>query len=96
MISDNLVTAHAHNVIILYGATVNINPVSAPEDMFPVTEQRMIDQRNQIIENQWFSNFELEEIKHSVEDALNGLVEQELEYENRSEGLSDYVTGCGS
>ena len=30
MISDNLVTAHAHNVIILYGATVNINPVSAP------------------------------------------------------------------
>ena len=31
MISDNLVTAHAHNVIILYGATVNINPVSAPE-----------------------------------------------------------------
>ena len=31
MISDNLVTAHAHNVIILYGATVNINPVSAPD-----------------------------------------------------------------
>ena len=30
MLSDNLVTAHAHNVIILYGATVNINPVSAP------------------------------------------------------------------
>ena len=30
MISDNLVTAHAHNVTILYGATVNINPVSAP------------------------------------------------------------------
>ena len=30
MISDNLVTAHAHNVIILYGATVYINPVSAP------------------------------------------------------------------
>ena len=30
MISDNLVTAHAHNVIILHGATVNINPVSAP------------------------------------------------------------------
>ena len=30
MISDNLVTAHAHNAIILYGATVNINPVSAP------------------------------------------------------------------
>ena len=31
MISDNLVTAHAHSVIILYGATVNINPVSAPD-----------------------------------------------------------------
>ena len=30
MISDNLVTAHAHSVIILYCATVNINPVSAP------------------------------------------------------------------
>ena len=35
MISDNLVTAHAHNVIILYGATININPVSAPGDKYP-------------------------------------------------------------
>ena len=33
MTSDNLVTAHAHNVIILYGATVNMNPVSAAAHM---------------------------------------------------------------
>ena len=38
MISDNLVTAHAHNVINLYGATVNINPVSAPDLVFAETK----------------------------------------------------------
>ena len=41
------------------------------------------------------SNLELEEIKQSIEDALYGQIEQEIEYENRSEELSDYMTSCG-
>jgi len=65
------------------------------KDMFPVTEQRLIDQKSQIIKKQWLSNLELEEIKQSIEDAVYGQIEQEVEYENRSEELSDYVTSCG-
>ena len=37
---------------------------------------------------------DVEEIKQSIKDAVYGQVEQEIEYENRSEELSDYVTGC--
>ena len=40
------------------------------KDMFPVTEQKLIDQKNQIIKKQWLSNLELEEIKQSIEDAV--------------------------
>ena len=32
--------------------------------------------------------------KHSIEDAVYGQVEQEIEYDNRNEELSDYVTCC--
>ena len=32
-------------------------------NMFAVSQQRLIDQKNQIIKNQWFSKLELEELK---------------------------------
>ena len=65
------------------------------KDMFPVTEQRLIDQKSQIIKKQWLSNLELEEIQQSIEDAVYGQIEQEIEYENRSEEFGDYMTSCG-
>ena len=63
--------------------------------MFPVTEQRLVDQKNQITKKQWLSNLELEEIKRSIEDASYGQieqVEQGIEHENRNEEIADHVT----
>ena len=37
-------------------------------NMFAVSQQRLIDQKNQIIKNQWFSELELEELKLCCED----------------------------
>ena len=65
------------------------------KDMFHVTEQRLLDQKNQIIKKQWVSNLEFEESKQSIEDAVYGQIEQEVEYEKRSEERSDYMTSCG-
>ena len=65
------------------------------KDMFPVTEKRLIDQKNQIIKKQWLSNLEHEEINLSIEDAVYGQIQHEIDYENRSEELSDYMTSFG-
>ena len=63
--------------------------------MFPVTEQRLVDQKNQITKKQWLSNLELEEIKRSIEDALYGQIGQRIDHENRREERIDHVTVVG-
>ena len=78
------------------GYRKRMHSIWANKDMFPVTEQRLIGQKNQITKKQWLSNLELEEIKQSIEDAVYGQLEQEIEYENRSEELSDYMSNCGN
>ena len=72
-----------------------MHSICTSNNMFPVTEQRLIDQKNQIRRKQWLCNLELEEIKQSIEDAVYGQIEQEIEHENRSEESSDYITSCG-
>ena len=44
--------------------------------MFAVSQQRLIDQKNQIIKNQWFSELELEELKLCCEDKSSVLIEE--------------------
>ena len=44
--------------------------------MFNVTEQRLIDQKNQIVKKQWLSSLELEEIQRNVEDAAYGEIDR--------------------
>ena len=73
------------------GYSKRMHSIWTRRDMFPVTEQKLIDQKNQIIKKQWLSNLEHEEIKQSIEDALYGQIEQDIVYENRTEDLSDYV-----
>ena len=63
--------------------------------MFPVTEQRLVDQKNQITKKQWLSNLELEEIKRSIEDASYGQIEQGIQHENRDEEIVDHETDVG-
>ena len=45
-------------------------------NMFAVSQQRLIDQKSQIIKNQWFSELELEELKLFCEDKLSVLIEE--------------------
>ena len=76
------------------GYRKRMHSICTSNNMFPVTEQRLIDQKNQIRRKQWLCNLELEEIKQSIEDAIYGQIEQEIEHENRSEESSDYITSC--
>ena len=52
------------------GYRKRMHSIWTSNDMFPVTEQRLLDQKNQIIKKQWLSSLELEEIKQSIEDAV--------------------------
>ena len=45
-------------------------------NMFAVSQQRLIDQKNQIIKNQWFSELELEKLKLCCEDKSSVLIEE--------------------
>ena len=45
--------------------------------MFNVTEQRLVDQKNNILKRKWLSDLELEEIQRNIEDIGNGEVELE-------------------
>ena len=63
--------------------------------MFPVTEQRLVDQKNQITKKKWLSNLKLEEIKRSIEDASYGQREQGIQHENRDEEIVDHETDVG-
>ena len=42
--------------------------------MFNVTEQRLVDQKNDILKRKWLSDLELEEIQKNIEDIGNGEV----------------------
>lgn len=42
-----------------------------------ITEQRLIDQKAQIIKKKWLSDVELEEIKRNIEDAIHGEINSE-------------------
>ena len=42
------------------------------QEMFSVTEQRLVDQANQIRKRKWLSNLELEEINRNIPDAAYG------------------------
>ena len=42
--------------------------------MFNVTEQRLVDQENNILKRKWLSDLELEEIQRNIEDIGNGEV----------------------
>ena len=53
--------------------------------MFSVTEQRLVDQKNNILKRKWLSDLELEEIQRNTEDI--GHVEVGLE-SNEDEGWS--------
>ena len=53
--------------------------------MFSVTEQRLVDQKNNILKRKWLSDLELEEIQRNIEDI--GHVEVGLE-SNEDEGWS--------
>ena len=55
--------------------------------MFQVTEQRLVDQANQIQKKKWLSDIELEEIKRNIEDIPHGeaVNEQRVETEGMDE-----------
>ena len=59
--------------------------------MFAVSQQRLIDQKNQIIKNQWFSEVELEELKLCCEDKSSVLIEEIGCERNRVDKFGDEV-----
>ena len=63
--------------------------------MVHVTEQRLIDQKNQIIKKQWLSSLELEEIQRNIEDATYGGVARSI-VEKSDPDLEMTTTGGGS
>ena len=44
------------------------------KEMFPVTEQRLMDQKNNVVKKKWLSDLELEEIRRNVEDVEQGVI----------------------
>ena len=64
-------------------------------EMVNVTEQRLIDQKNQIIQKQWLSSLELEEIQRNVEDATYGGVARFI-VEKRDPDIEMATTGGSS
>ena len=42
--------------------------------MFNVTEQRLVDQKKNILKKKWLSDLELEEIQRNIKDMRNGEV----------------------
>ena len=59
--------------------------------MFAVSQQRLIDQKNQIIKNQWFFELELEELKLCCEDKSSVLIEEIGCERNRVDRFGDEV-----
>jgi len=51
--------------------------------MFPVPEQKLLDQKNNILKSNWLTNRELEEIKRSVDELEQGSILEEVEVEAR-------------
>ena len=40
--------------------------------MFNVTEQTLVDQKNNILKRKWLSDLDLEELQRNIEDVGNG------------------------
>ena len=57
-------------------------------EMFPVTEQRLLDQKSQIVQKQWLSRLELEEIARAVEDGEYGSIRGDLEHEEAERSIN--------
>ena len=57
-------------------------------EMFPVTEQRLLDQKSQIVRKQWLSRLELEEIARAVEDGEYGDIGGDLEQGEAERSIS--------
>ena len=56
---------------------------------FYVTEQRFVDQANQIRRRKWLSELELEEIQRNIEDSVFGQrISESCETSNEMEGES--------
>ena len=51
------------------------------KEMFPVTEQRLMDQKNNIMKTKWLSDLELEEIRRNIEDVEQGVILEEVEFD---------------
>ena len=51
--------------------------------MFNVTEQKLVDQNNNILKRKWLSDLELEEIQRNIEDIGNGEVGLERDVDER-------------
>ena len=68
--------------------------------MFNVTEQRLVDQKNNILRRKWLSDFELEEIQRNVEDIRNSEVRLESDEDERwflgfdHEGQDVFIKEC--
>ena len=57
-------------------------------EMFPVTEQRLLDQKSQIVRKQWLSRLEIEEIARAVEDEEYGGIVGGLEHEEAGRSIN--------
>ena len=51
--------------------------------MFNVTEQRLVDQKNNILKRKWLSDLELEEIQRNIKGIRNGEVGLESDEDER-------------
>ena len=51
--------------------------------MFNVTEQRLVDHKNNILKRKWLLGLELEEIQRTIEDIGNGEVGLESDVDER-------------
>ena len=49
------------------------------QGMFTITEQRLIDQKSQIIKKKWMSDIELEAMRRSIDDAVYGQIGNVIE-----------------
>ena len=67
------------------------------KEMFPVTEQRLMDQKNNIVKKKWLSDLELEEIRRNVEDVEQGVIPEEVEFDTVDDvamGSTDRNNAC--
>ena len=52
--------------------------------MFPVTEQRLLDRKNNILKKNWLTDLEFEEIRRNIEELEQGNIFEEIEVDTRA------------